>query len=69
MKRRLAVTTAKWLGKRKNRDKLKRTARKLRTRIEQEEGRNDETDDRRDAQSKPDQDDPHNDQTPPNNRK
>lgn len=37
MKRRLAIGGAKWLSKRENREKVKRTFRKFKSRIEQQE--------------------------------
>lgn len=38
MKRKLAIIAAKWLGKRENREKVKRTASRFRSRMEQEKG-------------------------------
>lgn len=43
MKRKVAIGAAKWLSKRKNRDKVKRMYHKLRARMEQDQ-RLDETD-------------------------
>lgn len=57
MRRKLAYAAARWLSKRENRDKLMDSARKLKQRIEHEEGmhdtRPDSANDRADGRPRP----------------
>lgn len=43
MKRQLAITAAKWLAKRENREKVMHTVREFKDRMEREEGHADDT--------------------------